>query len=214
MKSPELRQRKVQALAMEPLRPVVTFYRTQNTITSLIAAPLDIRTHMVFALFSGVMYFGSALRGVRWELVPKAALPCALDGRLTSLISAAGKTFRKLVARHLLLFVRTYGVCTMQWGHASWFRGLRRRLVPKAARPRALFSPLHISHTAQWTAGSELWVGTGSDLARIHTHTYSHTYVCVCKANCVAVMPYDMVTFRHFRAYRYDNMSLLIDVHL
>ena len=47
MKSPELRQRKVQALAMEPLRPVVTFYRTQNTITSLIAAPLDIRTPTV-----------------------------------------------------------------------------------------------------------------------------------------------------------------------
>ena len=195
---------------MEPLRPVVTFYRTQNTITSLIAAPLDIRTHMVFALFSGVMYLGSALRGVRWELVPKAALPCALDGRLTSLISAAGKTFRKWVARHLLPFVRTYGVCTMQRGHASWFRCLRQVLVPKAALPRALFSPLHISHTA----GSELWVRTGSDLARIHTHTYSHTYVCVCKANCVAVMPYDMVTFRHFRAYRYDNTSLLIDVHL
>ena len=84
MKSPELRQRKVQALPLEPLRPVVTSYTTQptqNTITSLIAAPLDIRTHMVFALFSGVMYLGSALRGVRWELVPKAALPCALDGR-------------------------------------------------------------------------------------------------------------------------------------
>ena len=83
-KSTELRQRKVQALPLEPLRPVVTSYMTQptqNTITSLIATPLDIRTHMVFALFSGVMYLGSALRGVRWELVPKAALPCALDGR-------------------------------------------------------------------------------------------------------------------------------------
>ena len=83
MKSPELRQRKVQALPLEPLRPVVTFYTTQNTITSLIAAPLDIRTHMVFALFSGVMYLGSALRGVRWELVPKAALPCALFSPLS-----------------------------------------------------------------------------------------------------------------------------------
>ena len=106
-------------LSLEPLRPVVTSYTTQptqNTITSLIAAPLDIRTHMVFALFSGVMYLGSALRGVRWELVPKAALP------------------------------------------------------------RALFSPLHISHTA----GSELWVRTGSDLARIHTHTHTHTHMCVC----------------------------------
>ena len=44
MKSPDLRQRKVQALPSEPLRPVLTFYTTQNTITSLIAAPLDIRT--------------------------------------------------------------------------------------------------------------------------------------------------------------------------
>ena len=85
-KSTELRQRKVQALPLEPLRPVVTSYTTQptqNTITSLIAAPLDIRTHMVFALFSGVMYLGSALRGVRWELVPKAALPCALFSPLS-----------------------------------------------------------------------------------------------------------------------------------
>ena len=60
---------------------------------------------------------------------------------LTSLISAAGKTFRKWVARYLLPFIRTYGVCTMQRGHVSWLRGFRRRLVPKAALPCALFSP-------------------------------------------------------------------------
>ena len=55
------------------------------------------------------------------------------------------------------------------------------------------------------------WIGSGT---HTYIHTYLHTYMCVCKANCVAFMPYDMVTFRHFRAYRYDNTSLLIDVHL
>ncbi len=59
------------------------------------------------------------------------------------------------------------------------------------------------------------WIGSGT---HTYIHTYLHTYMCVCvfvcKANCVAFMPYDMVTFRHFRAYRYDDTSLLTDIHL
>ena len=45
MKSPDLRQRKVQALPSEPLRPVLTFYTTQNTITSRSRPPLTFERH-------------------------------------------------------------------------------------------------------------------------------------------------------------------------
>ena len=38
--------------------------------------------------------------------------------------------------------------------------------------------------------------------------------ICVCHANHVAFMPYHMVLLRHFRVYRFDNMSLIIHVLL
>ena len=126
---------------MEPLRPVVTLHRTQNTITSLIAAPLDIRTHMVFALFSGVMYLGSALRGVRWELVPKAALPCALDGRTVGPHLCSRENLPQMVGSI------SPAICSYIWclHHAAgprisvqFFEVFRLRPAPKAALPCAL----------------------------------------------------------------------------
>ena len=101
------------------------------------------------------------------------------------LISAAGKTFRKWVARYLLPFIRTYGVCTMQRGHVSWLRGLRRRLVPKAALPCELFSPFFRDLGPFKKAASQnvSWplLGLGRPGAfwmpffGIYIHTYIHT---------------------------------------
>ena len=61
-----------------------------------------------------------------------------------------------------------------------------------------------------------LWAcGQGSTFSCLRIWQYvMDVRICVCKANCVAFVPYDMVTFRHFRAYRYDNTSLIIDVYL
>ena len=67
--------------------------------------------------------------------------------------------------------------------------------------------------TASWEIS---WArGQGSTFSCLRIWQYvMDVRICVCKANCVAFVPYDMVTFRHFRAYRYDNTSLIIHVYL
>ena len=44
---------------------------------SSVCPGLHLFVRMPSASFSGVTHLGSALRGFRWKLVPKAALPCA-----------------------------------------------------------------------------------------------------------------------------------------
>ena len=46
-------------------------------------------------------------------------------------------------------------------------------------------------------------------LTRCHGHTYARLQAKLC-----CLYAYDMVMFRHFRAYSVDNMSLFVDVHL
>ena len=67
--------------------------------------------------------------------------------------------------------------------------------------------------TASWEIS---WArGQGSTFSCLRIWQYvMDVRICVCKANCVAFVPYDMVTFRHFRAYRYDNTPLIIHVYL
>ena len=61
-----------------------------------------------------------------------------------------------------------------------------------------------------------LWAyGQGSTFSSLCNRQYvMDICVCVCKANCVAFIPSDMFMFRHFCAYWYVNMSLIIHVHL
>ena len=104
MKSPDLRQRKVQALPSEPLRPVLTFYTTQNTITSRSRPPLTFERHpttcfcvrfqstcslppsqtssqfALFALFSPFFFFLASRTSVYLRYLPRVlcGVACSL----------------------------------------------------------------------------------------------------------------------------------------